>query len=259
MRCWPIVERLPDDQAVHPRRRAPHLGGSAALRINNPDGEVEHLIRQIIDITEQVESRRRLEEARIKRRKPSPSRGLIDNSIIATALANLDGRLVQFNQAMCDLVGMTRARWRQCAGRTSPPRNTSKRNSTRFRAVISGEIGIYRARKKFLHADGRRVWGYLSLSVLRNADGDPQHLIAQVADITADVEMREQLEEARRLSIRGRRPVSPVDGQCRDRHVPDHPGRPLRRGQRSAVPALRLRRGNVEDEDVAGVDGPQRH
>ena len=169
-------------------------------RINNPDGEVEHLIRQIIDITEQVESRRRLEEARIKKVEADAlARGLIDNSIIATALANLDGRLVQFNQAMCDLVGydastLATMRWQDI---TSSEYLEAELDA--IPAVISGEIGIYRARKKFLHADGRRVWGYLSLSVLRNADGDPQHLIGQVADITADVEMREQLEEARRL------------------------------------------------------------
>ncbi|TXI39831.1 MAG: PAS domain S-box protein [Mycobacterium sp.] len=174
-------------------------GDLSLSRLNNSDGEVEHLIRQIIDITAQVEARQRLEEARIRRAEADAlARGLIENSVIATALATLDGRFVQFNQAMCDLVGYDAATLGQMSWQDITATEFLEAELDAIPAIISGEIDVYRVRKQFLHANGRRTWGHLSLSVLRNADGEPQHLIGQIADITADVEMREQLEEARR-------------------------------------------------------------
>ncbi|GEM_PF-750104 len=168
-------------------------------RLTDHDGEVEHLIRQIVDITEQVESRRRLEEARISQAESDAlARGLIENSVIATALATLDGRFVQFNQAMCDLVGYDAAALGQMSWQDITASEFLEAELDAIPAIISGEIDVYRVRKQFLHANGRRTWGHMSLSVLRNADGEPQRLIGQIADITADVEMREQLEEARR-------------------------------------------------------------
>lgn len=175
-------------------------GDLSLAPLTNSDGEVEYLIRQIVDITEQVESRQRLEEARIRRAEADAlAGGLIENSVIATALATLDGRFVQFNQAMCDLVGQDAATLGQMSWQDITASEFLATEREAILTIISGEIDVYRVRKQFLRADGRRAWGYLALSVLRNASGEPQHLIGQIVDITADVEIREQLEEARRL------------------------------------------------------------
>lgn len=177
-------------------------GDLSLARMTDPEGDSGHLIRQIIDITEQVESRRRLEEARIRRAEADAlARGLIENSVIATALATLDGRFVQVNQAMCDLVGYDAATLGQMRWQDITASEYIDSELDAIPAIISGEIEAYRVHKQFLHADGRLAWGHLTLSVLRSAEGVPQHLIGQIADITADMQMREELETARRLQM----------------------------------------------------------
>lgn len=175
-------------------------GDLSLSRLTDSDGHVEHLIRQIVDITERVESRRRLDEARVRRAEADAlAGGLIENSIIATALATLDGHFVQFNEAMCDLVGYDAAALHQMSWQDIIATESIDAERDAISAIASGEMDVYRVRKGFLHSDGRRRWGHLTLSALRHADGEPRYLIGQIADITADVEIRDQLEQARRL------------------------------------------------------------
>lgn len=52
--------------------------------------------------------------------------------------------------------------------------------------------------KQYIHADGHRIWGDLSVGCVRDAEGRVQVLVVQVVDITAEMSARAEAEEARR-------------------------------------------------------------
>ena len=68
--------------------------------------------------------------------------------------------------------------------------------------MMAGRIDSFRLTKQFIHADGHLIWGDLSVGCLRGPNGDLDRMIAQVTDITLEVEAREYLarrEEQNRI------------------------------------------------------------
>ena len=101
---------------------------------------------------------------------------------------------------MCDFVGhdadvLIRRSWSDLTG----IQGRSEADAEGKSDVIAGRRGSYRTIEKYVHADGRVIWGDLTLSALGGtADVSPKYLLAQIADITSAVEMRDELAEARR-------------------------------------------------------------
>ena len=60
-------------------------------------------------------------------------------------------------------------------------------------ALLAGAIGSHHLELRQLHADGRWMWVSLTRSIVRDADGRPAFLIAQVADITERREAEERI------------------------------------------------------------------
>lgn len=111
-------------------------------------------------------------------------RQLMDFSAVPAALATPDGRLVIVNQAMAAMLGydvdtLLTMRWQDL---TAP--ETVAPESVVVAEILAGRRDSYRAIKQYVHADGNRVWADLSLSCIRRPDGEVEHLIAQVVDVT---------------------------------------------------------------------------
>ena len=63
--------------------------------------------------------------------------------------------------------------------------------------VLGGEIRAYEIEKRYLRTDGSIVWASVSVSLVRDRDGAPQHFIAQIQDIS---ERKRRVLELRHLS-----------------------------------------------------------
>jgi diguanylate cyclase (GGDEF)-like protein/PAS domain S-box-containing protein len=50
--------------------------------------------------------------------------------------------------------------------------------------MLEGELRCYQVEKRYYHKDGRMVWVLLSVSLMRDAEGNPLYFIVQVQDIT---------------------------------------------------------------------------
>jgi PAS domain S-box-containing protein len=111
-------------------------------------------------------------------------RKLMDFSAVPAALATPEGRLVTVNQALATMLGydvdtLLTMTWQDL---TAP--ETVPEESEVVADILEGRRDSYRAVKEYLHANGHRVAADLSLSCIRRPDGQVEHLIAQVVDIT---------------------------------------------------------------------------
>ncbi len=61
------------------------------------------------------------------------------------------------------------------------------------RRVMEGEIDSYSLEKRYVGADGRPVWVSLSVSLVRDAGGNPLYFVDQIQDITGRKLAEEQL------------------------------------------------------------------
>ncbi|MFN8072840.1 MAG: PAS domain S-box protein [Mycobacterium sp.] len=111
-------------------------------------------------------------------------RKLMDFSAVPAALATPDGRLVVVNQALASMLGydidtLLSMTWQDLTAPEMVPEELQ-----RVADILGGRSDSYRCVKQYVHADGQRVWGDLSVSCIRRPDGEVENLIAQVVDIT---------------------------------------------------------------------------
>ncbi len=172
----------------------PHVGS---------DGKVV----EILGVTRDISERKLREAAEARYRR------LLNNSAIGMAVFTPDGQLEAVNQAMCDFFGYDADTLRTKTWQELTAPEYLEADSHNVNEVLAGRIESYRMKKLYIHADGNLIWGDLSVSCLRTPSGDVESFLAQIIDITAEVEMLEQLAErdernrllARRLQVQAER------------------------------------------------------
>ena len=119
-----------------------------------------------------------------------------ENAAIGMALVAPDSRRLRVNRAFCTMLGYTEAQLTaRTLGHITHPDDVAEDLDQR-RRCLSGEVHTYHREKRYLHRDGRVLWGHLTCTLVRDDGGRPMHFISQVQDITE----RKRAEEALRHS-----------------------------------------------------------
>jgi len=120
-------------------------------------------------------------------------RELFDEAPIGISKLGIDGRILEVNRAYCDIVGYAPE---DLVGAKSPvfthPDDMAETQAL-VAGLLSGERDRFLLEKRYVHADGHAVWVSVNGSVVRDAQGRPQFLIAQTEDITERRALREEL------------------------------------------------------------------
>jgi PAS domain S-box-containing protein len=142
-------------------------------------------------------SSRNLENA-LERVRSSEARfrATFEEADIGMALIDPQGRLIATNAALQGMLGYS---GRQLAGmHFSEPTHPDDREADRrcFRELMQGERDAYQMEKRYLCAEGRVIWGRLTVSLVRDAAGEPDFAVGMVEDVT----QRKRAEQALRES-----------------------------------------------------------
>lgn len=170
-------------------------GRIASFRVIDDEVNAEHAAEQ---------DRRQKQEADARYRR------LIETSSVATALVSLDGRFEVVNPAMCEFFGYDSAtlltmNWKEM---TEPEDVGAGVGGTAD--LIARRSESFRITKRYIHRDGRRIWGALSVTAVRSAAGEAERLISQVIDVTAEVEARQRLRAVTDAMIDPQTLIAPV-------------------------------------------------
>jgi len=113
---------------------------------------------------------------------------------IGMALVDMGGRVVRVNNALCRITGYTAD---EVCGRSfrdlSDPHDVDV-DAPQNLDLLAGRVQTYQVEKRYRHAWGHQVWVLLSVSLVRDDEDRPLHLIAQVQDICERKEFEERLE-----------------------------------------------------------------
>ena len=149
--------------------------------------EEQLVIATVRDVTEQ----RRNEEA--LRESEKRFRNTLEHAPIGMSLVSLDGRWLEVNNAMCELVGYRRDELlkRRIQEITHP--DDVERDVTCAAQLLQGDVRVYQLEKRYIHKDGHIVPVLLTRSLLRDDQGRPLHFITQIEDISARKRAQERL------------------------------------------------------------------
>jgi PAS domain S-box-containing protein len=154
------------------------------------EGRPTHEIAVYNDITAQREAQARVRESEELYRQTF--------QLAASGIAHvgLDGRFLQVNRSLCDILGYTEG---ELVGRSvkeiSHPEDKDLTDRERAR-VHDGEIDAVRFEKRYLRKDGAPVWVELAVALARDPHGHPQYEIAIFDDITERKRAEEALKAA---------------------------------------------------------------
>lgn len=117
-----------------------------------------------------------------------------EHSPVGMTLVGLDGRLHVVNRALCDMLGYDAECLSSKGFQELTHPDDLDSDLELFHQALAGKIDSYRLTKRYLHADGRIVWGDLSVALVTDTDGSPLHFISQILDITELEHERRTLE-----------------------------------------------------------------
>jgi diguanylate cyclase len=124
------------------------------------------------------------------------------HSPIGMLISNLDGTWAYTNIALQEMLGYSAEEFRAMPpGGPSKP-DEYKESEPRWKRLFSGELDYYDTVRRFQHKSGRWVWTHVAVSILRDEEGEPIHLIAQIESLEARQHAEEKLaDERERLKI----------------------------------------------------------
>ena len=139
------------------------------------NGDVEWFLGADVDITEDAAVRAELHATIEELNK------IFDGGLLAAAVCDMERRFVRVNDALCQMVGRPRE-WftgRRVADIAHP--DDVDQDDQQVRQL------------RYLHADGRVVWGDTLVHAIPAVDGQPQHHLLQIRDITHEIEAEAEL------------------------------------------------------------------
>ena len=150
-------------------------------------------------------------------------RSAFEHAAVGMALLTAESRFVQVNPALCRILGRQESQllgsdWASVTHPEDVPRVQEA-----IRQLLSGERDSVILVKRGTHPSGTVVWVQNSLSLTRDADGRPGHLVALIEDITDQKRAEEalRLSEARFSRLFRHSPAALAMGTLRDGRMVD--------------------------------------
>jgi PAS domain S-box-containing protein len=129
-------------------------------------------------------------------------RNAFHQSGIGYALVGVDGRFVQVNRKLCEIVGYSEARLLERTLHELTHPDDRELGDEQIARLLRGEIDSYQMEKRYLRPDGSEVWTLLTASPVHDDAGRPLALLKQVQDISArksaEAILERQAEELQR-------------------------------------------------------------
>lgn len=184
-------------QATRMEKRYIHRSGDivwarvGVASVVDSSGRVLHFVSQIEDIT----ARRQAEAAAAA--SEEGFRLAFESAASGMALVDPEnGRFLRVNDSGCRMLGYTETELRGLTiGDVTAPADRAA-SLVRFQSVITGEKPSSHAKLHYLRSDGSTAHAIVSTALIRDPEGRPIHLVANVVDITEQVHAQDRLEAA---------------------------------------------------------------
>ncbi|WP_052517551.1 PAS domain S-box protein [Archangium violaceum] len=160
-----------------------------------------------------LETQHRDMEQRVKeglRNSEERFRTAFEDAPIGMALVGLDGRFLNVNGSLCEIIGYSRKELLSKTFQDITYPDDLELDLANLHRLIQGEISSYQMEKRYFHKRGQLVTVLLTASAVRNAQNEPLYFISQIQDISE----RKQLEQAWRfLADAGPRLAASLESQ----------------------------------------------
>jgi len=170
--------------------------GSFAMYYPEPRGPSPVEMR-LVEVATQLASiaieRQRTEE--LRRESEERFRTIFENAGLGTSLVDRHGHPVKCNPAVQKMLGYTEAELRNMAFTEFTHPDDIDLDWKLYSELVAGKRDRYEVDKRYIKKNGELMWGHLTVSLIKNRDGEPaEYTVGMVEDITE----RKRAEEERK-------------------------------------------------------------
>jgi PAS domain S-box-containing protein len=162
-----------------------------AIIIRNTIGEPIRIIGAMQDITKEKKLKDELQQSEEK------FKGAFDLSAVGMALVNSNGYWEEANDRICEILGYTKEELNNLTVFDITYPDDLEEDLENQRKLDSGEIPNFSMEKRYIHKNKSIVWAHLTVSIVKNNEGEIKYYIPQIIDITD----RKRFEEQNKLLV----------------------------------------------------------
>jgi PAS domain S-box-containing protein len=122
-------------------------------------------------------------------------RSAFDAAAVGMGMASPEGRWLRVNPALCEILGYSEDEFLQMTFQEMTYPDDLASDLRQLQKLQAGQIDAFQMEKRYIHKRGHLVWGHLSVSLVRDAQGRPLYQVGLIEDITRRREAEEQLRE----------------------------------------------------------------
>jgi PAS domain S-box-containing protein len=141
------------------------------------DGSVLQVICSFNDISRRKEAEQRLEQSE------AHFRNTFEHAPIGVATLSLKGRFLAVNRTCCDMLAYDQSELLTMSFIPLIQVRDRAFHLRYIRQLLSGGILSFSVVKQYVRKDNSRVWGSLSVRLIRHVDGSPDYIVATLEDI----------------------------------------------------------------------------
>jgi two-component system cell cycle sensor histidine kinase/response regulator CckA len=131
-------------------------------------------------------------------------RSTFDAAPVGIVHVGLDGKWLRVNQRLCDLLGYSQEELQSIAVQELLQSEEVAGEADSLRQMAAGTLDRHVVdEKRYRRRDGSFVWGRVNMSVHRDAEGQSQHFISVIEDITDRRILEAQVRQANKMDAVG--------------------------------------------------------
>jgi PAS domain S-box-containing protein len=152
----------------------------ANVLLREQQGALEQSNSELTDVASRLE-----EMNRALRRSETRFRTTFDHAAVGVALVALNGRWMEVNRRLCDLLGYDHDELRQLGFQEITHPDDLAADEANVQKLLDGRIRSYSMEKRYIRKNGDTIWASLSVALVREANGEPAYFVSIIEDIGA--------------------------------------------------------------------------
>jgi len=158
--------------------------------VRDADGKPLYMVGMVIDIDERKRAVIELRESEKR------FRATFESSALGIGILSLDGKIMQANTAVCAMSGYSEAELQQRYDSQNVYPEDLNVGAELFEELLTGKRDSYSVEKRYVRKNGEVFWALLTLSAVRDDDGNPIYLVGLIEDIDEQKRTLAELQES---------------------------------------------------------------
>jgi PAS domain S-box-containing protein len=154
------------------------------------NGDIEGAFAFATDVTERIAAEEALRESE------ETFRSAFETAAHGMSLTAPDGSFLAVNNAFCNMLGYSEEELLTNDFKNITHPDDVEHDNTNFRALVANEVRSYQLEKRYVHKQGHAIYALVSVSLIKNSNGEPLYSVGHVQDISEHKRAERALRES---------------------------------------------------------------